>query len=413
MLAVIVAVLLIAGTLLALNRAGDDDDVVAARDENRPASTTTSTTEAPGSSTTAATDESPAAKAIRQELPSLQLFVEQARGLRFKEAVDVELLSDEAFRQRIKDEEAEAEAEEDADKLAQESEDSEGIFRALGLIEGDIDLEAAGEELAGDAIAGFYDPETNELVVRGDELTPSVKITLVHELTHALQDQHFELHRPQLDDAEDESSSGFDGLVEGDAERIAEIYKGSLSPSERKQAEREEQEAAEGIGEDIPDVLLQLVYYPYFLGPIFVDAVVDAGGQTRLDAAFASPPSTTEHLLHPETFLSSDNPKDVDAPKADGESIDEGVFGELALILVLQKHVPGQDLAEAARGWGGDRYVAWKVDGGKKYCVRTTMVMDTQRDVEQLRAALDRWESANDGVDVKESGRSTTFTACG
>ena len=71
---------------------------------------------------------------------------------------------------------------------------------------------------------------------------------------------------------------------------------------------------------------------------------------------------------------------------------------------------------EAAAGWGGDRYVAWR--DGDETCVRTTVAMDTSGDEAQLRVALVQLAAARKGEGVRlelgPRGRGpTTFTSCG
>ena len=118
----------------------------------------------------------------------LQTFVEAARGLRFLEPVDVAVLGDAAFRRTLAGGRALEEP---------EAEVAIGVLRALGLVGPGDDLASA--QLDVDTVAGFYDTETKELVVRGARLTPFVRQVLVHELTHALDDQHFDLD-PDLPD---------------------------------------------------------------------------------------------------------------------------------------------------------------------------------------------------------------------
>lgn len=346
----------------------------------------------------------PSSPAMGDVVPELSAFVESARGLEFKEPVEVVLLDGEAFRARLVD---------TAELDPEELEETATVLRALGLLERGADIHASLEDLLGAAVVGFYDPETGELVVRGAEASPGVRITLVHELTHALQDQHFELHRPKLHDADDERSLGFDGLVEGDAERIADAYRRSLSAEERKAAEREQvdQSAALAMAAgDIPRVLIDILTFPYAVGPSFVEAV-HAVGPDRLDAAFADPPATSEHLLHPDRYLAGDARVDVEPPAADGEVLDQGVLGELGLLLVLQDAVAASDLFPAVEGWGGDWYVAWTE--GDAACIRAQIVMDTADDGRELRSALEAWvEEQPDATVAGDGGGPIDLTAC-
>jgi hypothetical protein len=396
-IALLTAVLLVAGVGAAFLVDGERRQVSAGGDEIPPE----------GRTIEVGPDSEPAAGAgeLERALPGLLRFTQEARGLPFTAPVKVTLLPDKAFRARLA-----AEKDEETEESREELETTQRILEALGLLDKGIDLEKAIDSLYGAAVAGFYDPETDDLVVRGERLTVGVRTTLVHELVHALQDQHFDIERDELDDRDDEASTGFAGLVEGDAVRIERLYLDSLTGAERKQAELEELAAGSGIDPDLPRILLQLVAFPYLAGPEFVTAVFEAGGQERLDAAYADPPTTSEQLMHPELFLQDPRPVEVDAPETDGgaEAIDEGVMGELILLLVLNESgVSGQ---RAAAGWGADRYVAWR--DGDDTCFRVNIAMDTPQDDAELRQALQRLDDERDGFDW--SGRGPfTFTACG
>ncbi len=345
----------------------------------------------------------PGASDLEAVLPSLLQFVQTTRGLQFTKPVEVTLLGDKDFRARLASMNKEQTAE-----AASETKTTGRVLQALGLLEPGVDIDKALASLLGDAVAGFYDPETADLVVRGENLTVGVRATLVHELTHALQDQHFDLIRKDLDERDDEASTGFTGVVEGDATRIERLYVDSLDPVEQKRAEAEEAAAGAGISPDVPLVLLQLIAFPYAVGPEFTSAVVAQAGVERLDQAFAEPPTTSEQLLHPEAFLDGQPVTAVEPPKADGAVIDEGVLGELGLLLVL--NTTGTSGQRAAAGWGGDRYVAWR--SGGQTCVRVAIAMDTLQDDAELRAALDGLARLRKGV--RFSGRGPfVLTSCG
>jgi hypothetical protein len=341
------------------------------------------------------------AAAMRSVVTEIERFIERERGLSFKRAVKVELLDDKAFVKRLR-----GDGKQDIEALSE----AEDFLRALHLIDGDVRLGAAVEKLLSSAVAGFYDPSSKALVVRGAEPTAAVRAVLVHELTHALQDQHFGLERPALDERRDEAPQGFTGLVEGDAVRIQRRYFLSLSAEDRA-AFIAEESAGAGRPAGIPDVLIDLLLFPYQAGPPFVDAVFAAGGQARLDAAFADPPETSEHLLHPEVFLRGEDARPVPGPRADGTVFDRGVVGELGLVLLLADVLGDNAARAAAAGWGGDRYVAWRSSG--RACVRARFVMDTPADRAELASALGRWARRHDDATVGASGDGPiTLTSC-
>ena len=391
-LSVLVAVLLVAGLVAAVAR--DDDRPPTAA----PTSTTLAPVAEPGAETTTTTA-APAGE-VERTIAELEAFVAKARGLPFKQKVKVTLLDAAAFRARL---------EEERDVDREELGKTTKVLRALDLIEEDVDLEAAQASLLGDAVLGYYDYEKDELVVRGAGLTPGVRQTLVHELTHALQDQHFELDRPELEDRDDEASSAFSGLVEGDARRIEGEYRKTLSRAEQRQADR--QTSASELDPDIPRVLLESLAFPYVFGPGFVDKLLEEDGQAAIDEAFRSPPWTSEHILHPEKYLDGEEAKTVVDPAADGEVFDRGVVGEFGLALILGDDVSGADLRRAINGWGGDRYVAWDAEG--RSCVRATFDMDTERDNDELRTVLRKWVDKHDGATVTgDPTKAVTLTSC-
>lgn len=339
------------------------------------------------------------AAAIRSVVTALQRFVESERGLTFKAPVEVELLAGDAFVRRLRGA---------AERDTEAGERAERFLRAVHLLEKDVELESAVDDLLATAVVGFYDPKSKELVVRGTEPSPYVRAVLVHELTHALQDQHFTLDRPALDDRTDEASQGFTGLVEGDAVRVQRAYLLSLSTEERRRFLAEEADLGDAP-RDVPGVLIAVLLFPYQAGPAFVDAVLRAGGQPRLDAAFAAPPETSEHLLHPETYLEGQQPVAVTAPTPRGKAFDRGVFGELGILLLLREDLGLQTAARVAQGWGGDRYVGWRQ--GAQDCVGVRFVMDTPRDATELADALRRWADKRDGVTVSGTGP-VVLTSC-
>ena len=126
--------------------------------------------------------------------------VEKERGLDFEHPVYVDFLSDADFTKQVTADEKDLSADD-----RKEIEQFTGLFRALGLLEGDVDLFEQTNELNGAGIVGYYSYEDERIRVRGKELTPAVESTLVHELTHVLQDQRFDLEAMK-DRAEDDDA---------------------------------------------------------------------------------------------------------------------------------------------------------------------------------------------------------------
>jgi hypothetical protein len=337
-------------------------------------------------------------------VPQAVSFVESHRGLRFKQTVKVSHLSDAEFSQRIVSLQRRDRA--DTDRQAK-------LYRALGLVGRDVDVEKAEEELLGGNVVGYYDPKTKELVVRGDTATVSVKHVVIHELTHALQDQWFGLDANQRDQTDDQALA-YISLVEGDAVRIEREYVASLSSAERDQLAKAEAGSG-GTPSGVPRVLVELLAFPYIAGPPFTSAVLQARGQPGLDGAFKDRPAATSQVVQPELFLNGDRPQTVGEPVADGAAFDRGVLGEVQTGVLLEAAVRSGGLTRdqeqsAAHSWAGDRYVAWS--SGDSYCVRVRFAARSAAGAAAMGSALQKLAAANAHAQV-EPGPQPVLTSCG
>lgn len=335
----------------------------------------------------------------------IQEFVERERGLEFKRPVDVSLAAEGEFERLLLA---------DFDKQRTALLEGQQVLRALGLVPPGFDLIAEERSLLSIAVVGFYDPETKRLVVRAAKITPFVREVLAHELTHALDDQWFDLNRPQLDNPDDDSGFGFGGLVEGNARRVEDAYVASLSVAEQAQATIEQTTLLAQHPEifDLPPILLALAQAPYDDGSLFVNDLLDGGGQARLDDAFGAPPITSEQVLDPERYLIGEGPVPVAAPTADGPSEYVGVLGALLLRELLFDSLPSSaQVQRAVTGWGGDSYVTWTDTAGKA-CLRDTLVGDTPGDTRELVQAITDWGIDHDAVIDAPAEGPATFTVC-
>ncbi len=395
--AVIGAMALLIGTV-AFTVSGDDLDEP--DDAATPSPTTTSAGgTVPAGPTTSAPEPVPEEDFLAL-IDQLEEYVAGARGLEWISEVDVELIGDEEFEARLLED-----FEDDAEEIA----DSELFYRAMGLLTGETSLLEALRGIYSSGVLGFYDPETDELVVRGTSPTPYVQQTIVHELVHALDDQHFELDRPEYEDRKDEISTGFSASVEGNARRIENQWMGEQPADFRDQASEEEDAFAAGVDIDaFPEILLFQIGAPYQLGEVFVGQLVNGGGERSVDAAITDPPDTSEQFLFPSLYLEREPRIEVPVPPADGEVVDDFVVGALFLFGLLTTDgaaVNQPDAVRAVDGWGGDWAVVWTE--GDTACVRIDFVGDTDDDTGEIEDALSTWsdERGVGQVSMTDDGR--------
>lgn len=342
-------------------------------------------------------------------------FVEKERGLDFEHPVYVDFLSEKAFQEEVTS---------DASDLAEdelaEIEQTAGLMRAIGLLDPGVDLFAAVNDLMAGGVIGLYDPEDERIRMRGTELTPDVRSTLVHELTHALQDQHFDLEEKAEEHEEDDDTSAaavWSALLEGDADRIENAWAASLPAAERKAVEKAQAAASESALEqiaDVPPFLTTLLGSPYALGAGLVGLTLELDGKDAVDGLFESPPTSEEGLVDPWTATERQAAWPVDEPDVpDGtERIEAGTFGAPSLLFMLAERISPRTALVATDGWGGDQYVAYEQDD--RTCVRLDYVGDSRRDVVELTSALRTWiaRGPRGAASVTTEGDGLRLQAC-
>src|SRR5262245_5888854 len=155
--------------------------------------------------------------------------VEKLRKLDFEHPVAVEFLSDAAFEKRVAVDKGKLSA---SDKRSAER--SQSQLRAVGLIGPDVDLLDATSSLQKSGVLASYENATKKITVKGKNVDDvATRVTLAHELTHALQDQHFDLNALQREAAKTHSGTVLRTVVEGDAVRIEDDYVNTLSKADR------------------------------------------------------------------------------------------------------------------------------------------------------------------------------------
>ena len=336
-------------------------------------------------------------------------FVEDERGLDFEHPVHVDFVADAEFRELVTSDEADLTAED-----REEIEEGVGLLRALGLVEGDIDLFEAVNKLSGEGILAFYDPETKRIRVRGTELTVKVRGTLVHELTHALQDQVFDLTREGEFEIEAQNDT-YRPVFEGDASRVETAWVEELGEADLAAYSEEVSAEVEGTDlSDIPEALQVFFFSDYDFGEPFVQALLADGGRKAVDRALEEPPTSDAQLLDPFRYLAGDRPEDVDEPAlAAGEKrSDGGDFGAFGLYVVLAQRIDPHQALRAADAWEGDAYVTYRADG--RQCVQAAFVAADAAGVAALGDALGAWVSAMpDGVaSLDRRADSVRLTSC-
>ena len=330
-------------------------------------------------------------------------FVEQARGLHFDHPVQVDFLDPAAYTKASTTDVGTLGAGDKA-QLARDV----GQLRALGVVSGKLDLAAALNQETDSGTLAFYSPKDKRVRVRGTTMSVGLRVTLVHELTHALQDQHFNLSRLIDDHALDDSeSTAHRGLAEGDALRIEDDYVAQkLTKAEkavlRRRVPRRGRLQPEGHRRRAALPRGHLRHAVRARGPVRHDALQrrrERHGRQGL-------PRPARHRGGPlrPGHLPPAREGPAHRPRPARQDRGGRTFSSPSWFLVLAERIDPSVAFNAALGWAGDHYALFQRDGAT--CVRAVFRGATARDETEMRAALDQWISVLPGgkakrIDVK------------
>ena len=279
----------------------------------------------------------------------------------------------------------------------------EAALKRLGLVPEAMDMRHFLLDLYGEQVAGYYDPFKQKFFI-ASWMAPALQAPIMaHELTHALQDQSFNL-KPFLTPLQDNSdaTTARQAIVEGDAVIAMFAYIGKQAgqditpPSVGAMIRQSMGSSAYPVFQGAPPYFQEALFFPYADGADFIQLVKKRGGWKQVSALYGSLPRSTEQVLHPEKYFAEkrDEPKAVDlAMKLPGwKEVHTDVLGELVVRTLLRGYLDDAAANAAASGWGGDRYRAFQREKGLKKGARGTMVVlrstwDTEADAKEFAAA--------------------------
>lgn len=337
---------------------------------------------------------------LTQDAEKIGKLMESVRGLKFNAPVKKGIQSRDELRSFILEE---IEKEMTDDKVAAQQKS----YEKMGFLKPGLNLKKTIVDLYAEQIAAFYNPERKELFLI-EHGGPEQNMVMAHELTHALQDQNFDLLPLQKGIVDnDDRSLALTSVIEGDATvaMIAYTMREQGLPLDVKMLPdigglmRMQAQLGESMGgaagkmmKEAPKVLTQNMLFGYVDGASFCQKLIKKkGGYQAVSEAFGDLPTSSEQILHPEKYFGKerDLPIAVKMPDvAEGlgkewKPLLKNVMGEFNTSLLFQEKLPKADADKAAAGWGGD---AWQTlegpDGGVLFVWWSTW--DTEDDAQEF-----------------------------
>jgi uncharacterized iron-regulated protein len=217
---------------------------------------------------------------------------------------------------------------------------------------------------AGKKVQGYYSLKDKALYIYDDLAGNYERGVLIHEMVHALQDQHFGLKELHPADFGSDADLARAALIEGDATfTMIEVLK------------KEQPRVAAMLDVPLEKAKDLRNGFLYAQGARYVKALKERGGWEAVNRAYRFLPRSTAAILHPEGV----------------STIDLGpgkTHGEFGIIQKLMAHPATAPLAvAAAAGWRGDRAIE---DGPRQSWVIAFAAPEAARRCQEALATLHR-----------------------
>lgn len=315
------------------------------------------------------------AEKLFSEVDSILRFASETSELPKHTSVKYKLLGRDEIDQRI----SSALSTDDSTKRIQHS---ELVLKKFGLLPDDFKMQQYLTNKGGSDLAGFYDFRDKTMYLLNWIPLDQQRPVMAHELTHALQDQNYDLEKWRNPKAEESEQSSEDGMestarlaaTEGQAMLVYLDYELRSTGVKLSQATDRFEVLKSRIlsAYDSPDnmhtaplIFKEVARFPYYDGFTFeLEVLKRAGTRAAFAGVFARPPRDTHEILQPEAYLAETRPAPFSLPNlmpALGfgyKAYDSGSIGELDVRIMAKQFGRDNDAYAISPYWSGGAYLA-------------------------------------------------------
>ena len=258
-------------------------------------------------------------------------------------------------------------------------------MKKLGFLPREFNLREFLVKSTGNGIAGYYDPDTKMISLLNWVPADRQEPILAHELTHALQDQNYDLRKwmkaadkpvSATKPEDDDGAIARKAVVEGSAMVVYVDY--LLAPVGRNLQDTPgliysmEDPAVKAVQDsqmlhDAPMILREAGTFAYKEGLIFEGELLHKGGKKMaFEGAFVRPPRNSHQILEPDTYINNEKLASLGIPylsKLIGtqyDIFDSGGVGQLDVRAYLKQYGERRIADEVSSGWQGGSYFTFK-----------------------------------------------------
>jgi hypothetical protein len=293
---------------------------------------------------------------------------------------------------------------------------TEVLLKVFGLAPVDYQYRQSLVNLLTEQVAGYYDPKAQQFYLADWIDLDGQKPVMAHELTHALQDQHFNLRRfEKWPKGDSDAELAAHALIEGDATLAMMLYMKN-NPMIALAYVR----SLGGLGnsseqfKQAPRAIRESLMFPYEQGSMWAIKVYSRGDWEAVSEAFKKLPQSTEQIIHPEKYFSYEPPVKVMVPElskllgAGWTRVDEDVNGEWGFYLILDQFLNDSAYSKgAAAGWAGDRFSLYEEPKSGRLFVAQKTVWDSPIDAQEFfdayaKRTVSRYSNAKQVADSSD-----------
>lgn len=321
-------------------------------------------------------------------------ITEETRGISAAQKMAPIYKTSEELRQDLIDQLQEVTDDEFAEEL--------GLYNILGFAPEDFDLRQFYVDLYTEQIAGFYDPEENQMYLIADISARENALTLAHEYTHYLQynNPDFQKTLHYEDDFCEENGETcliLDALTEGDASLTENLVDAEDILLNTPDSQAAPDTASASVFDNAPKFFQDSLLFPYVYGFDFTAYHYMRGGFEAVDRMYNALPESIEQIMHPEKY-GIDHPVPVTLEpfrsmiKKDFDIIQDDTLNEADILQILGSgwdadwQLSERQAAAGADGWGGGAYIYAKNDGSSLFF--TKVIWDSEKEAEEAENAF-------------------------
>lgn len=270
---------------------------------------------------------------------------------------------------------------------------TEVLLRKFGLVPAVFHYRASIVKLLTEQVAGYYDPKAQQFYLADWIDLDGQKPVMAHELTHALQDQHFNLRRFQKwPKGDSDAELAAHALIEGDA-TLAMMHYMAKNPMVALAFVRSL--GSEGTSSEqlkqTPRAIRESLLFPYEAGAAWATQIYRRGGWQLVSDAYKKLPLSSEHIIHADKYFSYEAPIKLQLPEmnallgAGWTRVDYDVNGEWGYYLILDQFLNDATLSKrSAAGWAGDRFALYEEPKSGQAFVAQSTVWDSPEDAQEF-----------------------------